>query len=82
LLAEGLPPTAQDRADQTSYPDVDHDPAAIDRHIRNGADVVSVHLPRRDPAHRAGKGNIPGPGQDPDHLAVVRHILDDQRREP
>lgn len=43
LLAEDLPTTAQDRADRTSYPDVDHDPAAIERHIRNGPDLVSVH---------------------------------------
>lgn len=80
LLAEGLPPAAQDRADQTSYPDVDHDPAAIDRHIRNRPDVVAVHLPRQHTAHPAGKGNISGPRQDPDHLAVVRHVIDDQRR--
>ncbi|CAG6396334.1 hypothetical protein SCOCK_40254 [Actinacidiphila cocklensis] len=44
--------------------------------------MVAVHLPRRHPAHRARHRHIPGPGHDPDRIAPVRHIVDDQRREP
>ncbi|GAA3378623.1 hypothetical protein GCM10020367_58900 [Streptomyces sannanensis] len=80
LLAEGLPPAAQDRADQAPHPDADHDPAAVHRHIRHHPAVIPVHLSRRYPAHRAGHRNIPGPGRDPDHLAAIRHILNGQRR--
>lgn len=47
---------------------------------RNGEKCV--HLHRRHPAHRAGHRNIPGPGDAPDHLAVISHIIDDQRRKP
>jgi hypothetical protein len=82
LLAEGLPPAAQDRADQASHPDASHDLPTVHRHIRHRADVIPVHLPRRHPAHRAGHQIIAGPGDHPDHLAVIRHILDDQGREP
>lgn len=41
-----------------------------------------MHLPRQHPAHRTGHRNIPGSGDDPDHPAIIRHILDDQRRKP
>jgi hypothetical protein len=33
LLSEGLPPAAQDRTDQPSYPHPDHDLPTVDRHI-------------------------------------------------
>jgi hypothetical protein len=82
LLAEGLPPATQDRADQTPHPNTGHDLPTVHRHIRHRPDVIPVHFPRQDSAHRTGHRNIPGPGDDPDHSTVIRYILDDQRRKP
>lgn len=82
LLPEGLPPAAQDRTDQPSYPHPDHDLPTVDRHIPHRLAVIPVDSPRRDPAHRTGNGNIPSPSRNPDHLATGRRILDGQRRQP
>lgn len=82
LLSEGLPPAAQDRTDQPSYPHPDHDLSAIYRHIPHRPAVISVDPLRHHPAHRTGNGNIPSSSRNPDCLATVRHILDDQRRQP
>ncbi|MEV6576513.1 hypothetical protein, partial [Streptomyces sp. NPDC051577] len=41
-----------------------------------------MHLRRRQSAHRARHRHIPSAGLDHDHVTAIRHILDDQRRQP
>lgn len=82
LLSEGLPPAAQNRTDQPSYPHPDHDLPAVDRHIPHRPAVIPVDPPCHHSAQHAGNGNIPGSSSNPDYLATVHHILDDQRRQP
>ncbi|CAL9328023.1 hypothetical protein SUDANB140_07537 (plasmid) [Streptomyces sp. enrichment culture] len=79
LFSEGLAPAAQDRADQPSYPHPDYDLPAVDRHVPHCPAVIPVDPRRHHSAQRAGNGNIPGSSSNPDYLATVRHILDDQR---
>ncbi|CUM37734.1 hypothetical protein BN2537_4433 [Streptomyces venezuelae] len=82
LLSEGLSPAAQDRTDQPSHPHPDHDLSAVDRHIPHRPAVIPVDPSRHHPAQRTGNGSVPGPSRNPDYLATVRHILDDQHRQP
>ncbi|GGT51157.1 hypothetical protein GCM10010207_59340 [Streptomyces atratus] len=82
LLAEGLPPAARDRADQPPYAQVDDNLAAVDRHVRHRPAVVPVHLRRRSPALRTWHRHIQGAGRDRHRVTAVRHVLDDQHRQP
>jgi hypothetical protein len=77
LLAEGLPPAAQDRADQPPYTQVDDGLAAVDWHVRHRPAVVPVHLRRRRPAPRIRHRHIRGAG-DHQRVTAVRHIFDGQ----
>jgi hypothetical protein len=43
LLAEGPPPTAQDRTFQPPYTRMDDDRTAVDRHVRHRPAVIPVH---------------------------------------
>lgn len=82
LLAEGLPRAAQNRTDQPPYAQVDDDRAAVDRHVPHHAAVVPVHLRRRRSAHRTRHRHIPSAGLDHHDVTAVRHVLDDQHRQP
>ncbi|ABW13809.1 hypothetical protein Franean1_4430 [Parafrankia sp. EAN1pec] len=43
--------------------------------------MIAVHPRRHDPATRAGHRPLGRPGAQSDQLALVHHILDDQRRQ-
>ncbi|MGI5518389.1 hypothetical protein [Streptomyces sp. CA-106131] len=58
------------------------DLAAVDRHVRHLPAVVPVHLRRRRPAHRTWHRYIRGVGRDHHCATAVRHVLDDQHRQP
>ncbi len=60
-------------------PHTDHHPPSVDRHVGHRPRVLSVHPPRRRPAHRADHGALRGPCLHHDPLALVDHILYDQR---
>jgi hypothetical protein len=82
LFPEGLPSATPRWADQSPYAQVDDDLAAVDRHVLHRPVVIAVHLRRRSPAHRTQHGCIPSAGRDHHHAAVLRHALNDQRRQP
>jgi hypothetical protein len=82
LFPEGLPPAALGRAGQSSYAQVDDDLVAVDRHVLHCPVVIPVHLRRRSPAHRTQHGYVPSAGRDHHHAVAVRHVLDEQRRQP
>lgn len=82
LLAEGLPPAAQDRTDQPPYAQVDDHLAAVDRHVRHRPAVIPVHLRRQRPARGTRHRRIPSASRDHHRVTTVRHVHDDQHRQP
>jgi hypothetical protein len=81
LLAEGLAAAAR-RADQAADPHHHKYPACIDGDISHAPLVITVHARRLGPAARTGDRPVRGPRPHPDPLALVRHVLHDQRRQP
>jgi hypothetical protein len=82
LLAEGLPSAAQDRTDQPPYAQVDDYLAAIDWYVRHRPAVIPVHLRRQRPARRTRHRHIPSASRDHHRVTTVRHVHDDQHRQP
>lgn len=80
LLAKGLPPTAQDLADQPPHAQVDDDREGVDRHVHYRPLVMPVHLRRRRSAHRTWHRHIPGAGRDHHCMTPIHHVLNDQDR--
>jgi hypothetical protein len=81
LLPERLHPAAKHRAPKPAQPGGHHHPPGVDRHVRRRPLVIPVHAPGPGPA--AGAWHLPARARrpDPDHLARVLDILDDQRRQ-
>lgn len=79
-LAEGLPAAARG-THQASHPHSQHHPPSVDRHVGHRPQVKAVHPPRRRAAHRTDRGALPSPCPHHDPLALVGHILYDQRGE-
>ena len=79
---EGTDVALADRAHQATQPDLHHPLPAVHRHIGHGPTVEAVDPPGRCFAHRTGHSAVGGPCHHPDGLAVVHHVLDDQRRQP
>ena len=54
----------------------------VSGHIRQRPDVIAVHMSRQAAALRARHRCARSPRPDHDHAVLIRHILDDQRRQP
>jgi hypothetical protein len=82
LLPECLDRAVQHRTPQSPHLDPDHDRPPVGGHIRQRPHVVPVHLAGQAAAPRARGRPARRPRHDHDHAVLVRHVLDDQRRQP
>ncbi len=82
LLPECLDRAAQHRTPQSPHLDPNHDRPPVRGHICQRPQLIPVHLAGQAAAARARGRRTRRPRPDDDHAVLVRHVLDDQRRQP
>jgi hypothetical protein len=81
-LPERLHRATRNGAPHPPHPDPHHHRPAICGHVRDRPLVIPVHLAGPTSASRARHRSARRPRPDHDHAVQVRHIVDDQGRQP